>query len=163
MGGCATNPKVIDKISTIIQKNKKRLFSFICSDFSQVSQYVKISNPSYKLMKHYLPGPYTFILPATNYVPKKVCPKRKTVGIRIPNNKTCIELVKNLGVPLANTSLNIPGEYRGDPRNIVDVLSNDVDVMLDVGALYNPIGSTIVDLTKDQPEVLRFGKGEWHG
>ena len=163
MGGCATNPKVIDKISTIIQKNKKRLFSFICSDFSQVSQYVKISNPSYKLMKHYLPGPYTFILPATNYVPKKVCPKRKTVGIRIPNNKTCIELVKNLGVPLANTSLNIPGEYRGDPRNIVDVLSNDVDVMLDVGALYNPIGSTIVDLTKDQPEILRFGKGEWHG
>jgi len=163
MGGCATNPKVIDKISTIVQKNKKRLFSFICSDFSQVSQYVKISNPSYKLMKHYLPGPYTFILPATNYVPKKLCPKRKTVGIRIPNNKTCIELVKNLGVPLANTSLNIPGEYRGDPSNIVNVLANDIDVMLDVGALYNPIGSTIVDLTKDLPEVVRYGKGEWHG
>lgn len=163
MGGCATNPKVIDRITSIIQKKKKRLFSFVCSDFSQVSQYVTISNPNYKLMKHYLPGPYTFILPATNYVPKKVFPKRKTVGIRIPDNKTCLELVKLLGVPLANTSLNIPGEHRGDPRNIAENISNEIDVLLDVGILSNPIGSTIIDLTGEEPEVLRHGKGEWHG
>lgn len=163
MGGCATNPRVIDKISNIIQKKKKRLFSFICSDFSQVSQYARISNPNYKLMRHYLPGPYTFILPATNYVPKKVCPKRKTVGIRIPDNKTCIELVKILGVPLANTSLNIPGEQRGNPGNMTGTISNEIDILLDVGALNNPIGSTIVDLTGEVPDVLRYGKGEWHG
>jgi len=163
MGGCATNPRVIDKISNIIQKKKKRLFSFICSDFSQVSQYARISNPNYKLMRHYLPGPYTFILPATNYVPKKVCPKRKTVGIRIPDNKTCIELVKLLGVPLANTSLNIPGEQRGNPGDMTDTISNEIDILLDVGALNNPIGSTIVDLTGEVPDVLRYGKGEWHG
>ncbi len=163
MGACATNPKALDKIGSIIQKNKKRLFSFICSDFSQVSNYVKMSNTHFKLMKHYLPGPYTFILPATNYVPKKVCPKRKTVGIRIPQNTTCIELVKKLGVPLANSSLNIPGQHRGDPDNIVNSMLDDIDVILDVGVLDNPIGSTIVDLTGDQPEMIREGKGEWHG
>lgn len=163
MGACATNPKAIDKISTIIHKDKKRLFSFICSDFSQVSQYVKLSNANFKLMKHYLPGPYTFILPATNYVPKKICPKRKTVGIRIPDNKTCTELVKLLGVPLANTSLSIPSEYRGDPHNIQDGFLDDIDVMLNTGVLGEPTGSTIVDLTKDEPAVIRHGKGEWHG
>ncbi len=163
MGACATNPKALDKIGTIIHKDKKRLFSFICSDFSQVSRYVKVNNTSFKLMKHYLPGPYTFILPATNYVPKKVCPKRKTVGIRIPDNKTCIELVKLLDVPLANTSLSIPSEDRGDPHNIRDGILDGIDVMLNTGELGDPTGSTIVDLTGDQPEVIRLGKGEWHG
>ncbi len=163
MGACATNPKALDKIGSIMHKDKKRLFSFLCSDFSQVSQYVKLSNEHFKLMKHYLPGPYTFILPATNYVPKKVCPKRKTVGIRIPHNKTCIELVKMLGVPLANTSLAMPGKDRGDPHNIRNSVLDDIDVMLDIGVLDNPTSSTIVDLTGDQPEVIRYGKGEWHG
>lgn len=163
MGACAINPKALDKIASIIHKDKKRLFSFICSDFSQVSQYVKMNNANFKLMKRCLPGPYTFILPATNYVPKKVCPKRKTVGIRIPDSKICIELVKILGVPLANTSLSIPGEYRGDPYNILDTLTDEIDIMLDVGVLDNPTGSTIIDLTKDRPEVIRHGKGVWNG
>ncbi len=163
MGACATNPKAIDKIGTLLNKDKKRLFSFICSDFSQVSNYVKISNSNYKLMKHYLPGPYTFILPATNYVPKKVCPKRKTVGIRIPDNKSCLELVKLLGEPLANTSLDMPGEDRGDPHNILNSVLNGIDVMLDTGILDHPTGSTIVDLTGDEAEIIRQGKGEWHG
>lgn len=163
LGASATNPKAIDKIVNILHKDKKRLFSFICCDFSQVSQYAKVSNQNFKLMKHYLPGPYTFILPVTHYVPKKVCPKRKTVGIRIPDNTTCIELVKLLGVPLANTSLSIHGSLRGDPQNILDSLSDDVDVFLDTGILNDPTGSTIIDLTGNQPIVVRNGKGEWHG
>ncbi len=162
MGACASSPKAMDKISEIINKDKKRLFSFICSDFSQVSQYVKISNIQFKLMKRYLPGPYTFIMPATNYVPKKVCPKRKTVGIRIPDCKVCIELVKLLGEPLANTSLGISEEYRGDPSNFCGKISDKIDVILDIGILENSVESTVVDLTKDKPEVIREGKGVWY-
>gem|GEM_PF-1385846 len=97
MGACVTNPKAVDRIRKTIEKDKSRLFSFICSDFSQVSKFVKMNNMHFKLMKRYLPGPYTFILPATNYVPKKVTPKRKTVGVRIPDNAVCLELVKLLG------------------------------------------------------------------
>ncbi len=163
MGACVSNPKTIDRICSIIHKDKKRRLSFICSDFSQVSRYVKMSNYAFKLMKHYLPGPFTFILPATNYVPKKVCPKRKTVGIRIPDCSVCMELVKILDEPLANASLAIPIEYRGDPSYFDHTVSNEVDVCLDVGVIDDPTGSTIVDLTTDEPEVIRQGKGEWHG
>jgi tRNA A37 threonylcarbamoyladenosine synthetase subunit TsaC/SUA5/YrdC len=85
MGACISNPKALDKISRILMKDKSRLFSFICSDFSQISTYCHLSNAHFKLMKKYLPGPFTFILPATNLVPKKICPKRKTVGVRIPS------------------------------------------------------------------------------
>jgi len=163
MGACADNPKALDKIGAIINKDKKRLFSFICCDFSQVSRYVRISNKNYKIMKHYLPGPFTFILPATNFVPKKVCPRRKTVGIRIPHNKACIDLIKILGVPLANTSINIPGQFRGDPSMFISSLSSGIDVILDVGMLDTPVGSTIVDLTGEDPVIVRAGKGAWHG
>jgi tRNA threonylcarbamoyl adenosine modification protein (Sua5/YciO/YrdC/YwlC family) len=163
MGACATNPKALDKICTIIEKDKSRLFSFIFSDFSQMSRYVRIDNAHFKLMKRYLPGPYTFILPATNYVPKKVSPKRRTVGVRIPDNTVCLELVKMLGEPLANASIKVSEELRGDPENIVPVIMYEVDVMLDMGPLKNPMGSTIIDLTGQEPEVVRQGKGEWKG
>ncbi len=163
MGACATNPKALDKIASIIKKDKKRLFSFICSDFSQVSQYVKMNNSNFKLMKHYLPGPYTFILPATNYVPKKVCPKRKTVGIRIPDCKVLIDLVSLIGVPLANTSIVMPGICRGDPNNFDNAILNNIDVMIDIGTLEEPTSSTIISLTGDEPELIRQGKGEWNG
>jgi tRNA threonylcarbamoyl adenosine modification protein (Sua5/YciO/YrdC/YwlC family) len=163
MGACATNPKAMDKICTIIEKDKNRLFSFIFSDFSQMSRYVRIDNAHFKLMKHYLPGPYTFILPATNYVPKKVSPKRRTVGVRIPDNMVCLELVRALGEPIANASIKVPGTLRGDPENIVPVIMHEVDIMLDMGPLENPTGSTIVDLTGGVPVVIRLGKGKWNG
>ena len=163
MGACANNPKAIDKIGDLLKKDKKRLFSFICSDFSQMSEYVRISNVHYKLMKRYLPGPYTFILPATHFVPKKICPKRRTVGVRIPDCTVCKDLVTMLKVPLANTSLNLPEELRGDPSHFDGSVINQVDVFLDSGLLKRPVGSTIVDLTGDVPLVVRLGKGEWHG
>jgi tRNA threonylcarbamoyl adenosine modification protein (Sua5/YciO/YrdC/YwlC family) len=163
MGACATNPKALDKICTIIEKDKNRLFSFIFSDFSQMSRYVRIDNAHFKLMKHYLPGPYTFILPATNYVPKKVSPKRRTVGVRIPDNNVCLELVRALGEPLANASIKVLGMLRGDPENFVPVIMHEVDIMLDMGPLENPTGSTIVDLTSKEPVVVRHGKGAWNG
>jgi tRNA threonylcarbamoyl adenosine modification protein (Sua5/YciO/YrdC/YwlC family) len=163
MGACATNPKALDKICTIIEKDKTRLFSFICSDFSQMSRYVRIDNVHFKLMKHYLPGPYTFLLPATTYVPKKVSPKRRTVGMRVPDNKVCQDLVSMLGEPLANASIKMRDDLRGDPEAIAPVIMHDVDIFLDMGQLDNPVGSTIVDLTGKTPVVVRLGKGEWRG
>jgi tRNA threonylcarbamoyl adenosine modification protein (Sua5/YciO/YrdC/YwlC family) len=163
MGACASNPRALDRISAIVDKDRARLFSFICADFSQMSRYVRVDNAHYKLMKHYLPGPYTFILPATSYVPKKVSPKRRTVGVRIPDNLVCVALVKALGEPLANASIKMQGDLRGDPENIVPVIQHQVDIMLDMGPLDTPTGSTIVDLTGAEPVVVRMGKGEWNG
>jgi len=163
MGACAANAKAINKIGTLLEKDKKRLFSFICCDFSQMSKYVRIENWHYKLMRRYLPGPFTFILPATNYVPKKVCPKRKTVGVRMPACPVCIELARILDEPLANTSITIPGDQRGDAYTVKAAVANDVDIMLDTGTLDNPVGSTIVDLTGSAPVIIREGKGMWHG
>ncbi len=161
MGCCVSNPKAIDKISKIMNKNKDFLFSFICSDFTQISDYVRLSNAHFKLMKRYLPGPFTFILPATNLVPKKINPKRKTVGVRIPDCKVVLKLIELLNEPLANTSINIPDDMRGNPEIIRPAVLNEVDVMLDVGLLGDPTGSTIIDLTGESPSVVRQGKGEW--
>jgi len=161
IGSCSSNPKALDRISRLLQKDKKRLFSFIFANFSQISKFARISNTNFKLMKRYLPGPYTFVLPATNYVPKKVCPKRKTVGVRVPDCPTTRELVELLEEPLANASIGIPGGLRGDPENVREAVLNEVDVMLDAGFLENPTGSTIVDLTKDEPEIIRIGKGDF--
>ena len=161
MGASISNPHAIERISRILMKDKLRTFSFICSDFSQISKYARLSNAHFKLMKRYLPGPYTFILPASNLVPKKVCPKRKTVGIRIPNCVVTLELVKILEEPLANTSINIPGALRGDPDEVRKAVANEVEVMLDIGQLDMPSGSTVIDLTNDEPQVLRYGKGLW--
>ena len=161
MGASISNPRALDRIATILQKDKGRLFSFICSDFSQVSQYVHMSNTHYRLMKRYLPGPYTFILHATHQVPKKIFPKRKTVGIRIPNHPVILQLVELLGMPIANTSISVPGNLRGDSDEVKNAVLNVVDVMLDAGALDDPTGSTIVDLTGDAPSVVREGKGVW--
>jgi len=161
MGACVNNAKAIDKISKIMHKNDDSLFSFICSDFTQIADYVHMSNAHFRLMKRYLPGAFTFILPATNLVPKKINPKRKTVGVRIPDNKVVLELVNYLGVPLANTSINVPKDIRGNPEEFRPAILNEVDVMLDSGAFLESIGSTIIDLTGETPELIRQGKGEW--
>ena len=162
MGACVTNAHGIDTISRILEKDKKRLFSFICSDFAQISEYAQVSNSSYRFMKRYLPGPYTFILPASNLVPKKICPKRKTVGVRIPSCKITLDLVASMGEPIANTSVFLPGALRGDPDEVRMVVFNEVDIMLDAGSLDNPNGSTIIDLTNDTPILIRQGKGVWN-
>ncbi|MBN1575711.1 MAG: threonylcarbamoyl-AMP synthase [Chitinispirillaceae bacterium] len=162
MGACLGNAKGIERVGRLLHKDDKRLFSFICSDFSQMSQYVILSNAHFKLMKRYLPGPFTFILPATNLVPKKICPRRKTVGVRIPNCRTVLDLVVSLHEPLANTSINLPGGSRGNPDEVRPAVLNEVDVMLDIGPLDDPFGSTIVDLTGGAPALIRQGKGVWN-
>ncbi len=163
MGACVSNPRAVDKVARLLKKDKHRLFSFICADFSQISEYAKMENWQFKVLKRHLPGPFTFIMPATHFVPKRINPKRKTVGIRIPDSRVCQELVARLGEPLANTSINLPGQERGDPESVMPAVANEVDIMLDVGPLDNPTGSTIVDLTGGEPVILREGKGDFHG
>ena len=161
VGACVTNPNGIEKIARILEKDKGRLFSFICSDFSQISRYVKLSNAHYRLIKRYLPGPYTFIFNATNLVPKRIAPKRKTVGVRMPNCAAVLELVKLLGEPIANASINLEGAAANDTDEIKRAVQHNVDLMLDIGPLDNPEPSTIVDLTADDPVLIRLGKGPW--
>ncbi len=163
VGCCVSNTKRLKDIATILHRDHKRLFSFVCSDIAQANEYADISNRAFKIMKRYLPGPYTFILPSTNFVKKKISQKRKTVGIRIPDSPVTVQLIQEMGEPMANMSLNIEGEHRGDPNEFMspEVL-NGIDIMIDAGPVEYPEGSTIVDLTGDEPEVLRQGKGEWY-
>ena len=163
MGACVTNPRGIERIARLLEKDKNRPFSFICGDFSQISRYVRLSNAHYRLMKRYLPGPYTFILDATNLVPKRIAPKRRTVGVRMPDSVVALELVRLLGEPLANMSVRIAGEVANDPEEIKEALRNEADVMLDAGALDDPEPSTVVDLTGAEPALVRQGKGPWDG
>ncbi len=142
-------------------KLEKANFSFVCEDLSNLSDYVKqIDTPTFKLLKRNLPGPYTFILPGNNNLPT-VFKKKKEVGIRIPNNNITLEIVKALGNPLVSTSIRDEDEvleYTTDPELILEKWDNLVDLVIDGGYGGNQ-GSTIIDLSNDEPEVVREGKG----
>lgn len=161
--GCdITNSKALEKIARIKGvKLEKANFSFICNDLSHLSDFVRqIDTSTYKLLKRSLPGPYTFILPGNNNLPK-VFKKKKTVGIRIPNNNIARELVKELGNPIVSTSIYDEDElieYTTDPELIFEKWANIVDVVINAGYGGN-IASTVIDLTGDYPEVIREGKG----
>ena len=161
--GCdITNSKALEKIARIKGvKLEKANFSFICNDLSHLSDFVKqIDTPTYKLLKRSLPGAYTFILPGNNNLPK-VFKKKKTVGIRVPDNNIARALVKELGNPIVSTSIHDEDEmieYTTDPELIFEKWSNIVDVVVDGGYGGN-IASTVIDLTDDYPEVIREGKG----
>jgi tRNA threonylcarbamoyl adenosine modification protein (Sua5/YciO/YrdC/YwlC family) len=143
-----------------IKKKKAQGFSFIIPNLKDVSKYAIVSDLAYKIMKKLLPGPYTFILKATKYVPKELIPEKKTVAIRIPDNKTCLELVRALGEPIVTTSVNITGEpFFSDPLEIERAFGAQVDLILDAGALTNE-PSSVIDLTSDAPIIIRRGKGD---
>jgi tRNA threonylcarbamoyl adenosine modification protein (Sua5/YciO/YrdC/YwlC family) len=154
------NKKGIEKIYQIKKREKNKPLSFICADLSDISQYAIVSNYAYRIMKRCLPGPYTFILEASSKTPKKIMSKRKTVGIRIPDHRICLAIVKELGHPLITTSANISTEEELDnPDDIEDKLGHSLGLIIDEGHLISE-PSTIVDLTGDSPVVLREGKGE---
>ena len=159
--GCSIfNKKGIEKIYQIKQREKKKPFSFICSSQAEVAKYAKVSNYSYKLMKRFLPGPYTFVMDATNIVPDLLLTKQKTVGIRMPDNLICAAIVSSLGAPLVTTSANFSGEEPiGDPRDIFNSLKNQLDVVVD-GGLLSPDVSSVISLLQDRPTVLRKGVGD---
>ena len=161
--GCdVMNVKALERIAQIkgIKLDKARL-SFICNDLSHLSDYVKqIDTPTFKLLKRALPGPYTFLLPGSNSLPK-VFKKKKTVGIRIPDNNIIRTLVSELGNPIISTSIRDDDdilEYTTDPELIFEKWQNLVDAVIDGGYGGNE-ASTIIDLTTPEPEIVREGKG----
>jgi tRNA threonylcarbamoyl adenosine modification protein (Sua5/YciO/YrdC/YwlC family) len=146
-----------------VQPEKAQL-SFICNNLSHLSDYAKsISTPMYRILKEYLPGPYTFILPASKQVPKILKSRKSTIGLRIPNHKIAMEIIRVLGNPILSASL--PGaepESYTDPEIIYRIFKNDVDIVVD-GGIGGIIPSTIIDLTASEPVVLREGLGVWNG
>lgn len=162
--GCdITQAKAVERVMRLKGlKPKDAHFSFICKDLSNIADYAKVSNPTFKLMKKNLPGPFTFILPGLHKVPDYFLSKRKTVGIRIPDHRIPLELVDRLGNPILTTSLKDDDElveYTTDPQVIYENYKHLVDVVIDAGAGGN-IPSTIVDCTDDEPVIFREGLGE---
>ncbi|MDR0229766.1 MAG: threonylcarbamoyl-AMP synthase [Flavobacteriaceae bacterium] len=162
--GCdITNSKALEKIAKIKGvKLEKANFSFICYDLSNISDYIKqIDTSTFKVLKKALPGPYTFILPGNNDLPKEFR-KKKTVGIRVPDNNIAREIVKRLGNPIVSTSIYDEDEileYTTDPELIFEKWQNVVDVVVDGGYGDNE-ASTVVDLSGNEPEIIRVGKGD---
>jgi tRNA threonylcarbamoyl adenosine modification protein (Sua5/YciO/YrdC/YwlC family) len=154
------NKDAVERIYQIKGKSWKSPLSFICPDLKEISRYAYVSNAAYRIMKRGLPGPYTFVLPATPLVPKLLLSKRKTVGIRVPDHPICHALLEEFGGPIVSTSVTGPG---GDPLNLPEEIEAHfrgiVDLMLDVGPL-GLVPSTVIDLTGETPVVVREGKGD---
>lgn len=159
--GCSIfNKKGIERIYQMKQREQKKPFSFICPNISEIARYCRVGNGAFKIIKRYLPGPYTFVLDATRDVPDLLVTRQKTVGIRIPDNRICIDIVQLLGNPIVTTSANLSGEEPvGDPRVIQDVFGNRLDIIVDGGVLATDV-SSVVSLVNDTPEVLRVGLGD---
>ncbi len=160
--GCSLHSsKAVDRLKAITGKDKKE-FSIMCSDLSNISDYAKVDNTDFRILKRNLPGPFTFVMKASSKVPDKVLAKRKTLGIRIADNPITIAIVRALGAPLVTSSVknrNQYEEYTTDPELIEERWGNVVDIVVD-GGPGGLVPTTLVDLTDDEPEILREGGGE---
>lgn len=162
--GCDINQhKAVDRICKIKNVDpQKAMLSFICRDLSHLSDYTKsIDTPLYRMLKSYLPGPYTFVLPASKQVPKILQSKKSTVGLRIPDNNICQHILDELGNPILSASL--PGEMveeYTDPEVIYENFGDKVDFVID-GGIGNMIPSTVIDCTTDEWSIIRQGQGVW--
>ena len=151
----------LERIRRIRQVGKDHHFTLVCADFAQLGQYVLVSNPTFRLVKNATPGPYTFILPATREVPRKMAhPKKHTVGVRIPDHRVAHALVEALGEPILSSTLLLPGQE--DPPSegwvVQDLLGEQVDVIIDSGEVgIEP--TTVADLTGSEPVIAREGAG----
>ncbi|MGW8316055.1 MAG: L-threonylcarbamoyladenylate synthase [Bacteroidales bacterium] len=163
--GCdITKARAVERVARIKGiRPEKAKFSFICSDLSHLSDFARqVDNDTFKLMKSYLPGPYTFILNASNQVPKSIKQHRKTVGIRIPDNNIIVEIIRQLGNPILTTSLKEDDqilEYPTDPELIHEEYEYLVDAVID-GGYGGIVPSTVIDCSSHEPVVLREGLGE---
>jgi len=161
--GCQIGDKsALDRIRRIRKLDDRHNFTLVCSDLSEIAAYAKVDNSAYRLLRHCTPGPYTFILKATSEVPRRLMhPKRKTVGLRVPDNRIAAALLQDLGEPLMSVTLIMPGDEYPliDPYDIRDTLQHDVDLVID-GGYCGMEPTTVVDLADDAPMVLRVGKGD---
>lgn len=165
--GCDLNVKsAVTKVRQIKQLSNDKPLTFLCSSLSNIAQYAGVSDRAYKIMKHLIPGPYTFILPATKLVPKLVMsPKRRTTGIRVPDRSICQALLQTLGNPIISTSAHLPDEDGEFPTlyvekaRLFDVLENQVDIIIDDRTEPGFEVSTILDFTEEEPKLIRKGLG----
>lgn len=161
--GCHIGDKqALDRIRRIRNLDKNHNFTLVCRDLSEIATYAKVDNKAYRLLKHSTPGPYTFILKASSEVPKRLMhPKRKTVGLRVPENAIASALLGDLGEPLMSVTLIMPGDEYPliDPYDIRQTLEQSVDLVID-GGYCGMEATTVVDLADDTPLILRAGKGD---
>jgi tRNA threonylcarbamoyl adenosine modification protein (Sua5/YciO/YrdC/YwlC family) len=161
--GCHLGDKsALERVRAIRRLDEKHNFTLMCSDLSELGTYAKVDNSAFRLLKAHIPGPYTFILRATPEVPKRLLhPKRKSVGLRVPANQICLDLMAELGEPLMSVSLILPGEElpMTDPYDIRDTIGNLVDLVID-GGYCGMEATSIVDLVDDVPVVIRRGLGD---
>ncbi|BFU62839.1 L-threonylcarbamoyladenylate synthase [Rodentibacter abscessus] len=161
--GCMLGDKhAMDRIVAIRKLPEGHNFTLVCSDLSELSNYAKVSNIAYRLIKNNTPGRYTFILTATKELPRRLMTsKRKTIGLRVPDNQIALDLLKTLGEPILSCSLMLPGEEyitQSDPEEIRDRLERQVELIIHGGYLGQE-PTTVVDLTEDTPVILREGSG----
>jgi tRNA threonylcarbamoyl adenosine modification protein (Sua5/YciO/YrdC/YwlC family) len=152
--------EAIRKIHRLKRREGNKPLSFICADLKDISHYAYVSNNAYKTMKRLLPGPYTFVLKATKLVPKIALTRQKTVGIRIPDNRICLNLVRELGNPIISTSVYKPDEsLYNEPDEIEDRFGKKLALVIDGGRIVAG-HSSIIDFTDEVPTVIRKGKGD---
>ena len=154
------NLKGISKLYQLKRRPLSKPFSFICADLKNISEYARVGNYAYKTMKRLLPGPYTFILEGSKLVPKIMLTKRRTTGIRVPDNPICLALVEELKNPIITTSATMPdGTILYDASLIHDYFRNRIDVVID-GSIVAGQPSSVISLINDTPEVIRKGLGD---
>lgn len=161
--GCHIGDKrAMDRIRRIRRTDKKHNFTLVCSDLSEISTYARVDNWAYRLLKAMTPGPYTFILPATREVPKRLQhPKRRTIGLRVPDHALVRAMLDTLGEPIMSSTLSLPGDDmpQTDPHEIDRLIGHQIDVIIDAG----PVGidpTSVIDLSSGTAEVLRVGRGD---
>ncbi len=161
--GCALgNKSALERIRSLRQLGKNHNMTLVCYDLSQLSTYARVSNPIFRLLKAFTPGSYTFILNATNEVPRLMLhPKRKTLGLRVPENTIALSLLECLDAPIMSSTLILPGATAplGEPEAIKDLLGNQIDLVID-GGNCGPQPTTVIDLTGEYPVIVREGKGD---
>lgn len=159
--GCdITSIQAVNRIVRIKGRDPRKPMSFVCSDLTHISQYAMVSNFAYRILKRYLPGPYTFVLPASRETPKMLRSKTKTVGIRVPDHPIPILLVQALGNPVLSTSANQSNEEAvTDPEELCERFGDQVDLILECGPLP-VLPSSVISLIDNEVEILREGSGE---
>ena len=154
--------KALERICNIRDITKEHNFTLMCSDLSELSEYTRVDNSAFRLLKNNTPGPYTFIFKGSKEVPKRLLnPKRKTIGIRVPDNNIAQALLAELGEPIMSTTLIMPGAETAefDPEHIRDILEHQVDLIINGGHLGER-PTTVIDFSNDEVEIIRVGEGD---
>ena len=161
--GCHIGDKsAMERIQRLRKLDSKHHFTLVCSDLSEIGTYAKVDNSSYRLMKTLAPGPYTFLLKATSEVPRRLMnPKRKTIGVRVPDNTITHAILEELGQPIMSSTLIQPGAYDAmdDAEAIREQFEHQIDLVIDGGSCGNE-PTTVINLIDGNPEILRYGKGD---